>query len=66
MVNQNLLLVLSIVAVVFLINCLSCDAGATRNKELDRGNGRINNAISWMKKQVRRLKKNMSECKYFS
>jgi len=61
MVNQNLLLVLSIVAVVFSINCLSCDAGATRNKELDRGNGRINNAISWMKKQVRKLKKNMND-----
>ena len=61
MVKQNFLLALAIIAAVFSMNC---DARTTRNQELERGNGRINNAISWMKKQVRKLKKNMSECNY--
>ena len=61
MVNKNFPLALVIIVAVFSINCLNCDAGATRNKDLDRGNGRINNVITWAKKQVRKLKKNMSK-----
>jgi len=60
MVNRNFPLALAVIVTVLSINCLNCNARNTRNNELDRGNGRIKNAITWMKKQVRKLKKNMN------
>ena len=60
MVKPNFLLALSVLAAIISLNCWSCNAGKMVKTKFAK-NEQLKTAVWWMKRQVQKLKRKMSE-----